>query len=267
MNKRYKITKEFREAIKNSGLSINELSKKLNFEVKNITSRNDTIREDNLEKLKQYINLPTIKETKINYIKNLGYTFIDRSKKLRENKFLAELIGIVLGDGNLCRNRIHISFDKRAKHYIDYVSKLFYRVTGIKLKYNQIAGTNQSYLYCYNQNLSENFVKCGLQRGDKIVNQARIPLWVMKKKEYMSKTIRGLIDTDGCIYKCKREKQIYVKFTNFNNSLLKDFKTCTNLLGYSFAKSNKHNLCLYRKQEVVRFIKYIQPCKAIGVVV
>ncbi|GEM_PF-6959147 len=42
-----------------------------------------------------------------------------------------------------------------------------------------------------------------------------------------------------------------------------DFKNATNSLGYSFAKGNKYNFCLYRKNEVVRFINDIQPHKAI----
>lgn len=267
MNKRFKITKEFRKAIKKSGISINELSKELNFEVKNITSRNDTILKDHLEKLRLYINLPELKETKINYIKNLGYNFIDKSKELRENKFLAELIGIILGDGNLCKNRIHISFDKRAKNYIYYVSKLFHKSTGIKLKYHQINGTNQSYLYCYNQDLSEDFTKYGLQKGDKIKNKVSIPDWIKKNERYCKCCIRGLIDTDGCVYFSKRDKQTYIKFTNFNKVLLDDFNQTARNLGYNFVKANNQNRCLYRKEEVARFIKHIKPFKARGVVV
>ena len=57
---------------------------------------------------------------------------------------------------------------------------------------------------------------------------------------------------------------MYIKFTNFNPQLLKDFKEITLKLGYSFAKANKNNLCLYRKDEVANFIKDISPLKFKG---
>ena len=94
-----------------------------------------------------------------------------------------------------------------------------------------------------------------------------VPGWIKNNKNYSKECIKGLIDTDGCIYKCKREKQIYIKFTNYNSKLLQDFKDVTKDLGYHFAKANKTNACLYRKQEVVRFINEIKPLKSIGAMV
>ena len=265
MIKRYLITKKFRNALKNAKFSIGNLSKLAGFEVKNITSRNKTINELHLKKLKSLYNLPALQETNLNYSENLGkYAITQPIKQLRKEDKLAEIFGIILGDGNLCRNRIHISFDKRAKGYISYVRNLFREATGLYLRYNEINGTNQSYLYCYNQDLIKEFISLGLQRGDKITNQVSVPNWVKEKEIYSKRCLRGLIDTDGCIYFSKRDKQIYIKFTNFNKVLLDDFSQITKRLGYHFAHANKNNFCLYRKKEVARFIKDIKPFKAIG---
>lgn len=265
MNKRYKITKEFRKAIKNSSLSINDLSKKLDFEVKNIASRNSTIREDHLTKLNSLLNLNIrLKRFKQDYAKNLG-RYAHSSYPIRKifmGEDMAEFCGIMLGDGNLNHRGIKIAFDKRNADYMDYVNKLFKKLIGFELKSDIYEKTNQGYLYFYSTQLAEDLTSFGLKIGDKIKNNVGIPNWIKNNKPYVKCCLRGLIDTDGCIYVCKRERQKYIKFTNFNRRLLLEFRDLALQLGYHFASSNKRNVCLYRKNEVIRFINDIKPVRA-----
>jgi len=170
----------------------------------------------------------------------------------------------MLGDGNILGNRVRIAFDKRNTNYIIYVSRLITAIFGIKSKKEILERTNQAYLYFTNLFAVEKLIHLGLIAGNKIENSLGIPRWIKENKAYSKACIRGLIDTDGCIYKCKREKQIYIKFTNFNKQLLRDFREITLELKYPFAKANKNNLCLYRKNEVVRFIKDIKPLKSMN---
>ncbi len=132
------------------------------------------------------------------------------------------------------------------------------------MKRDIYAETNQAYLYCYNKYLIEELLKLGLMRGDKIKNNIGVPYWIKENEIYTKKCIKGLIDTDGCIYICRRERQRYVKFTNCDQRLFHDFKELTKNLGYGFVSSNKRNVCLYRKEQVIRFINDIQPVKAKG---
>jgi len=144
----------------------------------------------------------------------------------------------------------------------EYVNELFRRIFNFKFKKKVYQKTNQAYLYYYNQNLIRELLKLGLKRGDKIKNNLGIPNWIKSNRIYSKRCVRGLIDTDGCMYFCKRERHIYIKFTNFNQQLLDDFKEVTKSLGYSFTKANRRNACLYRKDDVVRFINDIKPLKA-----
>lgn len=107
-------------------------------------------------------------------------------------------------------------------------------------------------------------ISFGLKRGDKITNQVRIPEWIKQDSDFSKRCIRGLIDSDGCVYFCKRDRHTYIKFTNHNLFLLSDFRAVAKSLGYNFAKANKWNVCLYRKDEVVRFINDVKPFKPIG---
>ena len=243
-----------------------KMSQVLGFEIKNIYFKNVSINEEHLQKLNSLLNVNlNLKEIKFDFTKNLGINaFTQPIKKVKENGDLAELIGILLGDGNIWHNCITIAFDKRNKKYMNYVKKLFDDIFGIKLKTKAIKETNQGYLYCYNQFVTQKLLDFGLKRGDKIKNNLEIPEWIKRNKSYCKRCMRGLIDTDGCIYLSKRDKQLYIEFTNFNEQLLKDFKNLTIFLGYNFAKANKNNWCLYRKFEVVRFIKDIKPLRING---
>lgn len=269
--KRYKISNNLRTAIKGSQYSLNQLSSKLGFEIKNIYYKNISINEEHLKKIKRRLKFSdkTLKEIEFNVVKNLGlYAHTKPIKPINKGKELAEFIGIMLGDGNIYKNSIRIAFDKRNKNYIGYVQDLCEKLFRIKLRSRILKNTNQAYLYYYNKDLIKKLIKFGLKRGNKKENNFGIPDWIKENKEYSKRCIKGLIDTDGCVYKCKREKQRYIKFTNCNIRLLKDFKCVTKRLGYSFAKANKKNACLYRKKEVVKFINDIMPLKAsYGVVV
>lgn len=262
--KRYKITAELREAIRNHPCSIRKMSRIMRFEVKNIYKTNVSINENHLKKLNSLLNLDLqLEEIKFDYVKNLGkYAFSPPIKFIRKRKDLAEFIGIMLGDGNIYQNQIKISFDKRNETYIKYVKKLIKKIFGIKLKEKRAKGTNQLNLYYYNKDFTEKLLKFGLKRGNKIKNKVGIPQWIKLNPNYTKKCIKGLIDTDGCILFCKRGKHKYVNFTSHNQKLLKDFKELTKNLGYSFAKSNDTNTRLYKKEQVVKFIKDIKPQKS-----
>jgi len=264
--KRYLITKRLKNHIKNHPYTIREMNNLLGFEIRNILNKNLTIRKDHLQKISSLLQSNfRLKEIYIDYGKNLGENiFTEFIKKIKKSKKVAEFIGIMLGDGNIWKNRIRIAFDKRNTQYINHVSNLFEEIFGIKPKKEILEKTNQAYIYCTNLFVVEELSKLGLMRGSKIKNNLGIPQWIKENKGYSKRCIKGLIDTDGCIYRCKREKQTYIKSTNFNKRLLDDFKKLTKDLGYFFAKANNRNVCLYGRNEVVKFIKDIQPFKSNG---
>lgn len=267
--KRYKITKEFIEAIKESKYSLCQLVKLAGFNVKNIYYRNKSINENHFKKLIQLLDLNiNLKEIKFDYTKNLReYAFTEQIKYIKKNAKSAEAIGILLGDGNIHNNRINIAFDKRDKRYIRYVKNLFLDLTGIKMRKHVYTKTNQAYLYCYNQFLAQKIIEFGLKRGNKKLNKLGIPNWIKENNNYSKSCVKGLIDTDGCIYRCKRERRIYIRFTNLNNQLMNDFKKVTKILGYNFAKAGYKDITLYKKEQVAKFIRDIKPFKNIGDVV
>ncbi|MEK6899375.1 MAG: LAGLIDADG family homing endonuclease [Nanoarchaeota archaeon] len=268
--KRYIITEELKTALRNNGYSLEQLGQRAGFQVKNLLFANKTIKESHLEKISRLLNRSfDLSEAIMNYERNLGKYAHGQpvTNQLKKDEHLAEFVGIMLGDGHFHKGGVKIAFDKRNTNYMDYVGALFKKITGAGLRPYIVKTTNQGYLYFYSSKFAEELTSFGLIQGDKIKNNVGIPDWIKSKEIYAKRCIRGLIDTDGCIYVCKREKQRYVKFTNFNRRLLEEFRDLALHLGYHFVSANKKNVCLYRKNEVPKFINDIKPLKAIGDIV
>lgn len=266
MMKRYKITDSFRKEIKKSKSHLKGLKLKKGIDLKNILNKNKSIGGDDLENLEIMLNKKfPLKEIKINPSGNLGkYSNTKPIRRFRKSSDLAEFIGIMLGDGNLWENRVKIAFNKNDLRYIGYVRNLFEKIFGILPRIEHSKKLNGSFLVCNNKILTNKLLALGLKRGNKINNSIIIPRWIKENKNYSKRCIKGLIDTDGCIYFCKRDKKVYLKFTSFNLKLLNDFKSISKRLGYNFVKANKNNVALYRKEEVAKFIKEIKPLKSEG---
>ncbi|MEK6848575.1 MAG: LAGLIDADG family homing endonuclease, partial [Nanoarchaeota archaeon] len=264
--KRYEITPEFILKIKNSGYKFDYISDKLGFEIRNILYRNMTLREDYLSKLGLLLKTNfKLKEKTLDYGKNLGENYFTKDiYPIKEGENLSEFIGIMLGDGNMYKNQVKIFFNKKDKEYIDYVKDLAKRLIGLILKELPAKNSNGLMLYCCNKYLADKLIEFGLKRGSKIKNQISIPIWIKDNPIYSKKCIKGLIDTDGCLIFCKRDKQLHINFSNHNPQLLNDFKEIAKSVGYNFTKANKWNTRLYRRAEVARFINDIKPFKSMN---
>jgi len=155
---------------------------------------------------------------------------IPKVKPIKQPKFskkLAEFVGIVLGDGCIMGRQITITLNRiDDKEYGNFVLGL------IKKMFNVYVGL------CYrknapviNYNISRRELvrfcteKLGLKQGNKIKQQIDIPEWIKQSKIYSIACVRGLIDTDGCIfnhnYKVKGKVYNYKKlsFTSYSKPL------------------------------------------------
>ncbi len=114
---------------------------------------------------------------------------------------LAEYIGIMLGDGSITTWQCNISLNGEAdKDYIVYVSdlgrKLFYETPKVYKDKNSKAIR----LYYNGIKLVEFLLEMGLNTGDKVKQQVCVPYWIENSITYRKYCVRGLMDTDGCVY-------------------------------------------------------------------
>jgi len=146
--------------------------------------------------------------------------------------------------------------DKREEQYKKYIKNLLEKIFCLHFKEYHKKGTNQLTLYIYSKKLADLLVKFGLKRGNKTKNKIKIPNWIVKNRNLFKHCLKGLIDTDGCVYMCKRDKKIYIKFTS-TCPLLNDVKELAKGLNINFVNAGKNNICLYRKEQVSKYINMI----------
>jgi len=179
---------------------------------------------------------------------------------LRKNGDLAELIGVVLGDGHICvyprseelrliSNSNNPGFIKR---YALSMEKIF------KKKPYVISSrfTNSTKIGFYEKFISKRLgISSGARKNLKIV----IPNWIFQSKRYMIRYLRGLYEAEGshCIHLPTSTYKLF--FSNKNQSMLNNVFTLLGKLGFHPHMSKKHySVQLSKKEEVLRAIKLME---------
>lgn len=188
----------------------------------------------------------------------------------KDSEELAEFYGIMLGDGNLNKTKSYrvgtymirivgdYRFDK--EYLINYVKPIIEKLFSIRVRIGKYKKENGMFIEAHSVRLVEFLEKKEFKSGNKIKNQVTIPLWISANKQYLKACLRGLIDTDGSIFKMsnKDPKLMRISFTNLNKTLLKDTRNFFIKLRYHPSKiiNNKH-FFISRKGEIVKYLKEI----------
>lgn len=114
---------------------------------------------------------------------------------------LAEMVGILLGDGGMTRYQLSISLNSvDDKDYVNYVENLGYILFKHKPKLIYRGNTKCVDLYYNGENLIKYLISIGLGIGSKVKRQAGVPNWIESDPEYQKSCLKGLMDTDGGIH-------------------------------------------------------------------
>ena len=173
---------------------------------------------------------------------------------------LAEMIGIILGDGSINNYQVRITLSSKVdKDYAIFVKKLMQRVFNEspsimeRVKYNTIELTISGV------GLVEILEQLGLKRGNKIAHQVSFPKWILNNPQYRSACVRGLFDTDGGLYLHKKGLKKYLGwcFSSFSIPLLNNVMKVLVDLGFNIKKSGDYKLYIYNSKDILRYINII----------
>jgi len=191
-------------------------------------------------------------------------------KKPEKDKKLAEVFGIVLGDGNVSeiirgkKTRVYCiritGNSKTDKDYMyDYIPRLFENTFFEKGSVLKSKSINGCYFTVYGKSIVQFFKSMGFTPGDKIKNKQAIPGWIKEDKELLKSCIRGIIDTDGSVHQIsKMNKNIRIDFTSYIPRLLSDVREGFIALGFNPSKViNNHHIFLSRQEEIKRYVQEI----------
>jgi len=172
----------------------------------------------------------------------------------------AEFVGIMLGDGNLYSQestgnyQIRIAFNSKNEYeYLIFVKNLSNKLFNKNFYIKYMKDKSCFHLCLSNKVLFYKIKKLSL-------NKDRIPSWIFKKKVYLKSCIRGLIDTDGSIFRMSKRdhRLIRIGFKNTKIKLLSDARKALIMLGFHPSKIIcSREIFLSRQSEIIKYAKEI----------
>lgn len=127
-----------------------------------------------------------------------------QKKVSKDKKLHAYIVGLALGDGNLSNPngravRLRITCDKKYPVLYKYILNSLQEF----LPDNKVSLVDRDTsidVSCYSNYLEDLLgwkAKCGSKHKQKV----KIPTWIIKNKQFTKECLRGLVQTDGSIYK------------------------------------------------------------------
>lgn len=185
----------------------------------------------------------------------------------------AYIIGCALGDGNLSNpngrvTRLRITCNKSYPE----IAKAIVSALKVLFPANKVSIVNRYNEECfdisvYSKRLDE-LMPWKVGAGSKIAQGARVPRWILGNKVLMQQCLRGLIQTDGCMYTDRG--YVMVNFVNHNKSLAEDVRDMLTCLGFQPRfntltlpyGATRYTVKVARKEQVRRLIDELKLCKA-----
>jgi len=177
---------------------------------------------------------------------------------------LAEFFGIMMGDGginNLWQATITVNSVKDTNYSL-FISHLCKELFGIRPAMRKRKERNALVISLASTSVVDFLVSKGLSRGNKLKNGLKIPKWILENKKYRKLCVRGLIDTDGCIFvhthrvSGKIYRNIGLCFTSYSPELIfqvakifAEFKIVPHI------SSSGRDIYLYRADDVAAYLK------------
>ena len=192
----------------------------------------------------------------------LGCSVRKSIKPLKASPELAELFGILLGDGAITNYQIRVTLHSTVdKEYAGFVGNLMRLVFGYEPSITR--RENVFDITLSSVALVESLEVMGLKRGSKVKNQISIPSWILRNRLYSKLCLRGLMDTDGGVYfhNHKVNSRSYVNFGltfgNHSRPILMGVKKI--LENYNFQPSMAENrkVYIYKLSEIKRYFQII----------
>lgn len=196
---------------------------------------------------------------------NLNGCFVAKTVNFpRESEKLAEFVGIMMGDGGITERQVTITLNSVTdRNYIAYVVKLMEELFKVEPKIGKRNNELAIVLKISRTRLVTFCKSIGLLVGNKIKQNLDIPNWVKENPEYTIPCVRGLIDTDGCVFlechRTKGKKYCYPRLSLVSaspNLRLSVYKALESL-GFSPKIRNNRSVQIEKKEEIKKYFAKI----------
>lgn len=138
--------------------------------------------------------------------------------KPKRSAELAEFIGIMMGDGGISKYQAIVTL-----HHIDdleyaaFVANLITKLFKVTPSIRHVLKNSVNNIIVSRKELVEYLHELGLPIGNKVKQKFDIPEWIKQDQRFSIACLRGLVDTDGCIfthrYRVKDTQYAYKKLS------------------------------------------------------
>ena len=185
--------------------------------------------------------------------------------KPEKSERLAEFVGVMLGDGGITEYQVRVTLNADDdKKYIDYVKSLLENLFAAPAKRCPRSKQKAVDIIVSRKALVKYCQRLGLPQGSKTKNGADIPNWIKQNKKYQKACIRGLFDTDGCIFnerhKINGKEYAYprIHFVSTIAKLRNSIKLSLSSFGLNPRERNERAVTLEKRQDIVQFFSEIE---------
>jgi len=193
---------------------------------------------------------------------------VKECKPINKPKFseeLAEFVGITLGDGGITGRQLIITLnyidDREYGKFVTRLMKKLFRVY-VGISFDKKGSVNR-YIISRTGLVRFCIRKLGLKKGNKIKQQVDVPNWIKRNKFYSIACMRGLMDTDGCVfnhhYVVKNKSYSYKKlvFTSYSQPLRKSAYNILKNIGLSPRLYSYRDVRIDSKKDMEMYFKLI----------
>jgi hypothetical protein len=202
-----------------------------------------------------------IRSIKVHKLKNSGFKVLRNVRLPKKSGRLAELLGVLAGDGSLTNYQVSVVTNATTDYeHALFVKNLLTDLFAAPVSLTRRSGENVVVVLLSSRKVCLYLSKLGVPFGNKVKQQVAPPIWIKRSKSFRYAYLRGLLDTDGTVYKDKhqvKEKEYSstcIAFTNASEPLLDFVETTWRELGYRPTRSGR-NVRLRRMLDVHNYTK------------
>jgi len=177
---------------------------------------------------------------------------------LEKSGDLAELIGVVLGDGHICAyprtEELRLISNSNNPGFIQRYAGLMEKIFKKKPYVIKSRFTNSTKISFYEKFISE---RIGIPSGARKYLKIDVPKWILKKEEYIVRYLRGLYEAEGsfCVHKPTYTYKLF--FSNRNRSMLNNVYNLMKILSF-YPHRSANQIQVSKKEEVYRAMKVLR---------
>ena len=194
-----------------------------------------------------------------------GFRVLKSVLEPRRSSSLAEALGILFGDGHLSEYQVSVATSRKTDMpHAHFTKALLERLFGVRGTLIERPDHGVVVLVFSSKNMVKYIAGLGMPVGNKLHSGLSVPAWVRRKSSWQRALLRGLFDTDGCVFvdRHRHKDRIYqyisLSFTSYSPVLLLGIaellKNCG--LAPTHAPGN-HAVFLRRREDVARYFQVI----------